>query len=489
MTAIPHRFKDGPLAARFVFVPILIVLTMALTVAGCTKRGKVTNQALTQNSTALPFSAPTAKSEPSATPKNSFASTGVSKTRSYSLESVFGRLGKKDNLVLLSFSGGGTRAAALSYGVMKALRDTPLNTSQNTDDASLIDDVISISAVSGGSFTAAYYGLYKDRLFTDFENDFLRQNLQSSLIQRVIHPKRIFKSTNRTESAIELYDQKLFNGATFSDLSADGPMIILNASDLGGGVRFSFIQRYFDLLCSDLSDYSISRAVAASSAVPILFKPVVLKNHAGCSAQDADWMRSAFARNRTTNDPELALTVNGLVSYYNKGERPFVHLVDGGLTDNLGLRAIYDILEVAGGAELVAKTFENRQPRRLIFISVDASTSAALGIDQSANAPALSDTLTAITDLQLIRYNVSTVELTRRQIGRWAKQLSTPEQKVEPYYVHLDFAQMRNENEKFDVNQIPTSFEISDDNVDLLIKTGESLLTSHPEYKRLQNDL
>ena len=30
-----------------------------------------------------------------------------------------------------------------------------------------------MASVSGGSFPAAYYGLYRDKIFTDFEKDFL----------------------------------------------------------------------------------------------------------------------------------------------------------------------------------------------------------------------------------------------------------------------------------------------------------------------------
>ena len=62
------------------------------------------------------------------------------------------------------------------------------------------------------------------------------------------------------------------------------PMIIINASDLAYGFRFSFIQDYFNLLCSDVRDFPIASAVAASSAVPVVFNPVVLESYAGC-----DW--------------------------------------------------------------------------------------------------------------------------------------------------------------------------------------------------------
>jgi NTE family protein len=70
--------------------------------------------------------------------------------------------GDNDLMVALFFSGGGTRAASLSYGVLKELAATRVNTP--TRSYRLLDKVRVISAVSGGSFTAAYYCLYHDRM-------------------------------------------------------------------------------------------------------------------------------------------------------------------------------------------------------------------------------------------------------------------------------------------------------------------------------------
>ena len=94
--------------------------------------------------------------------------------------------GNPDVQVFLAFSGGGTRAAALSYGVLAELKDTQY---QGADGSHrLVDEVDAISSVSGGSFTAAYYGLYGDRIFEDYEDVFLRHDVQSSLISRLFNP-------------------------------------------------------------------------------------------------------------------------------------------------------------------------------------------------------------------------------------------------------------------------------------------------------------
>ena len=101
-----------------------------------------------------------------------------------------GKLG--DDLILLTFSGGGTRAAALSYGVLKELRDTTIMSGGQR--VRLLDEVDSISSVSGGSFTAAYYGLFGDRIFQDFEDVFLKKSIQGILIQKLFDPSYWWRS-------------------------------------------------------------------------------------------------------------------------------------------------------------------------------------------------------------------------------------------------------------------------------------------------------
>ena len=187
-----------------------------------------------------------------------------------------------DLTLFLTFSGGGTRAAALSYGVMQELRDTEIEIGGRT--TRMLDEVDHISSVSGGSFTSAYYGLHGDGLFENFENEFLRFNLERHLYRAAANPALLFSKKGRTESAIEYYQEILFHDATFADMiHPDRPMIIINASDLGYGIRFSFVQEYFDLLCSDLSSFPVAEAVAASSAVPVLFNPVVVENYDTCT--------------------------------------------------------------------------------------------------------------------------------------------------------------------------------------------------------------
>ncbi len=310
----------------------------------------------------------------------------VESQQAYSIKQLSGRRGSGDIALMLAFSGGGTRAAALAYGVLQELRDTTLVI--DGQPRRLLDEVDTISSVSGGSFTSAYYGLYGDRLFADFEEVFLRRDVQGTLIHSLFNPLGWFRSTGRTETAVKYYEEVVFQDATFADMGrSGGPLVLINASDLGYGVRFSFVQEYFNLLCSDISSFPVARAVTASSAVPVVFNPVVVENYQECKQTLPGWLTEA--QQRVEGDPQLTEVVDGLKSYFKKENRQYAHFVDGGITDNLGLRAIYEVIEVAGGAKVFVEKRGRKPPRQMVVISVNASTEVEPEMDKSNKQPSL----------------------------------------------------------------------------------------------------
>ena len=92
-------------------------------------------------------------------------------------------------LFVLSFSGGGTRAAAFSYGVLEELKRTKIVV--NGQHRQLIEEVDVITGVSGGSFTALSYALYGDRLFSEYEERFLYRDVQGALVLRMLNPVQL----------------------------------------------------------------------------------------------------------------------------------------------------------------------------------------------------------------------------------------------------------------------------------------------------------
>ncbi|WP_319558235.1 patatin-like phospholipase family protein [Thiomicrorhabdus sp.] len=405
-------------------------------------------------------------------------------TGDYSITSTIRQKEPGKITLLLSFSGGGSRAAALSYGVLKALRDLPSSLEKGAP--SLLSEVDLISAVSGGSFTAAYYALNGAATFQNFEPDFLNQDIEDNLITKLLYPSLWFSDLGRTDVATQLYEESVFKGATFGDLKKrkNAPLVLINASDLSNGVRFSFVQEYFDLLCSDLSSYPIARAVTASSSVPILFNPVVVENYKGCKPDNL------LIKDTPLHSRQLEETRQGLLTYVKEKRRHrYLHLVDGGITDNLGLRAIYDFMELAGGPKAMTKLLNRTPSDKLVVIVVNASTQSASDMGRSNLNPSIETSLNAMTDIQLHRYNATTLELFDQAMQTWSSQLSTKYRKVTPYFIELNFKQLENESQRQFFNAIPTGFYLTEEQKQQLIKAGGELLKKHPKLRQLLQDL
>jgi NTE family protein len=386
----------------------------------------------------------------------------------------------------LAFSGGGTRAAAFAYGVMQELRDTQVQLDGRT--LSLLDAINVISSVSGGSFTSAYYGLYGNRIFVDYEARFLHSNVEGALLRGLLNPLRWFSSHGRTEMAVSYYQEALFGDATFADLiRPDAPLILINSSDLSSGGRFSFAQEYFDLMCSDLSTFPLARAVTASSAVPVIFGPVVVENYSGCDSRLPLWLAEVKARN--TDNDYLNMVVRDDLSYQDKVTHRYAQFVDGGITDNLGLRALLDAVELAGGAQKYTQAVGIATPRRIAIISVNAAVEAPTDIGETNRAPSLERTMHAVTDAQLHRYNVATLRQTQQSLARWTRELSTSERPVSSYFIQLSFEDVPDLPLRRFLNEIPTTFDLSREQVARLIAAGRELLRNNPDYQRLLESL
>src|ERR1700728_2473521 len=195
-----------------------------------------------------------------------------------------------DTVIALSFSGGRTRAAAFSYGVLTAFDETPTPGRA----ASLLNRIDFVTGVSGGSVLAAYYGLKKRQALADFKQRFLLRNAEEGLqteLSLLTIARGLQGGINDTTRFPRWLDDNLFDHATFKSLLNERrPRVWINASDVYNRTPFVFGRTTFAALCSDLSTYPVSLAVAASAAVPVVFAPVVIQNYpGGCPLPLPDW--------------------------------------------------------------------------------------------------------------------------------------------------------------------------------------------------------
>ena len=388
----------------------------------------------------------------------------------------------------LAFSGGGTRAAAFAYGVLEELRDTEVTV--NGRSIRLLDEVDTISAVSGGTFPAVYYGLFGDRIFDDFESKFLNQNIQRALFFRAMRPWNLVRlmspSFSRSLLAMEYYNRNVFDGSTFADLQAsDGPHIHINATDLSHGYRFTFNQGQFDVICSDLDPLPVAAAVAASSAVPVLLSPITLRNYAGeCGFSPPEWIEDSIALGGTNRRRyESALS---FVNFMDNEKRPYIHLIDGGIADNLGLRYSIDLAQAAGGADNLLDFLETDPPEYFVIIVVNAETAPNPAIDLSSASPSLAAMMNSVSGSQIRRYNLETLLLTEASIARWGESFGDRTgHPVPARLIEIGFDSIDQKESRDYFKLIPTSFVLGDDTVNDLRKAGRELLRTDPGFQAI----
>ncbi len=422
-------------------------------------------------------------------------------------------LSGRDGMVILAFSGGGTRAAAFSYGVLEFLRNTEV-VGPKGDRARLLDYVSMITGVSGGSFTALAYGLYGDKLFDEYEQRFLKRDVQSEILSRTLNPvywPSLWSSGwGRSELAADIYDEILFNGATFGDLArGKGPLIAPVATDITTGARLPFTQPAFDVMCSDLSAVRLSRAAAASSAVPVVLSTITLNNYGGtCGYSPPPWIIPFLDSVDPPRPAARAIrSIKDEAAFADSVNRPYIHLVDGGVSDNLGMRTVLDYLELLEALQLIGQSTPLDHVRRIIVFVVNSMSLPKTQWDKSESGPGWLDILLKSAGVPIDRYSYETTELLRDIQARWqsmrllrespafavnkdtaaAAALHTPDATI--YAIDVSFAALKDKKELDYLNELPTSFSLTDEAVDRLRAAAGKAIMASPDFQRLLKDV
>ncbi|MGA8054076.1 MAG: heme-binding protein [Burkholderiales bacterium] len=431
----------------------------------------------------------------------------------YRLQTRLDDLPNQESLVVLAFSGGGTRAAAFSYGALEFLRRTEV-TLPDGSKGRLLDAVGVITGISGGSFTALSYGLYGERLFDQYERRFLKRDVQGEIIARTLTPWNwsdlLTEGWGRSELAADLYDEILFEKATYADLAARrGPLILVSATDISTGARFGFNQTTFDIICSELKPMRLSRAAAASSAVPVVLSSITIRNYGGtCGWRSPAWTKLFLDSDDPPRPAARAIrSLRNLQAYGDGKERPYLHLVDGGVADNVGMRGVLDTMEVLEALHAAGQKTRLDNIRRMVVLVVNSMSSPPIAWDRSPSPPGTVAILLKSAGVPIDQFSFESIELLRDIGTRWRTMRTireSPEFKAsrdpkiaaitrtpdtEVYAIDVSFAQLRDEAEREYLNGLPTSFVLPDEAVDRLRAAAGKLIMDSPEFQRLLRDV
>ncbi|WP_377158408.1 patatin-like phospholipase family protein [Roseateles sp. UC29_93] len=396
-------------------------------------------------------------------------------------------------MMAVTLSGGGARAAAFGLGVLRELKAT--NFTLNGQPTTLLDHTALISGVSGGSILAAHYAAFGDATLDRFESDFLLVPFESRLIREALWPERLYKLTSPWYGRSQILAQRLdelFEGRTFADVRQrpGAPDLMITATDLTTGAPFDFTAEQFQLICSDLGATPLSFAVAASSAVPLLLSPVTVRNHAGtCPLPTVPVSKGQDYRTR--------MLQSSVDSYGNAQERPFIHLVDGGVTDNLGVRLMLDRLVAVGS---MSANFADVKPgtlRRLVLVTVNSERGLAERIDSSDRVPSTTQVLESLIFGAGSRETQLTLALLNDDLQRWRAEVerirgqpgSPFAADAEIHVISVSLHDVPDDKVRHSLLRVPTAFTIERSDVIELQRAGAAALRRSPEFKALQESL
>ena len=399
-------------------------------------------------------------------------------------------------VVAVTLSGGGARAAAFGLGVLRELKATQF-TLQGLP-TNLLDEVTLVSGVSGGSVLAAHYAAFGDESLTRFESEFLLNDFEGSLVELALSPLRLFRLSSpwygRSHVLAERLDA-LYRGRSFGDLRKRprGPDLLITATDLITGAPFEFTPEQFALLCGDLASVPLSFAVAASSAVPLLLAPMTLRNYAG----QCDAPHEPFLTAETDDSYRTRLLRASEESYLNASERPYVHLVDGGLADNLGVRGLLDRLIASGSLTASFRAAAPGSVRKIVLVAVNSERDLGERIDHSDRVPTARQVVDTLLFGAGARATQTTLAMMSDDVQRWRREvaerrcaLGSPfAADAELHVISVSLHDVPDASVRGALLTVPTAFTIDRGQVQRLIEAGRAALRASPEFQRLRASL
>jgi NTE family protein len=320
-------------------------------------------------------------------------------------------LGGVEKKMGLALSGGGFRAAAFHLGVMRKLQSLGL--------FSCLD---LLSCVSGGSIAGAFVALKwgSPTVLDELEHYLATRSIAvSSVIGGILDP---FES--RLDKLAKSYDRDLFKGARLSALRA-GPRVYINATNLSTGNLFFFVaggagpeeMGEHELGVVPGPEFSLARAVAASSAFPPVFPPLRLESPEYAPAAPVDYVTLADGGVYDNMGVNPALRKRNALDYLivSDGGKPFANVAQPTESSALVLKAALDIMmEQIRGLE-----FDRMEHRHLaavgpkpMWFSIDSTVGQAQDGD-AQYASSIATNLAALNASEravLIRHGGALVE-------------------------------------------------------------------------------
>jgi NTE family protein len=170
---------------------------------------------------------------------------------------------------------------------------------------------------------------------------------------------------------------------------------------------------------------------------------------------------------------------------YDDPKRPYVHLFDGGLSENLGLTEVLMSFELAKlGVEAQALPALHNA-KTMVVIVVNALRFPEVDWDQSPAPPGKGTLADQMWSIPVDRISIDAVEQTREKLHAW----ETAGAGRRGYLAYVTFDSLKDPAEREYVRNVKTRLALPKEQVDTIRELGARLLREAPAYQRLIDEM
>jgi NTE family protein len=238
--------------------------------------------------------------------------------------------------------------------------------------------------------------------------------------------------------------------------------------------------------------------------VPVVLSAVTFNNYGGtCGYQYPAWVQDvAKPEGRPRPAGRAVQRYREMQDFQNSKDRPYIHLVDGGVADNLGVRAVMETLEELAVSIAFRGEVGFGGIRRIVVIVVNARSAPKTDWDRSETPPGFAMQLLQASSVPIDRYSFETIELMkdRQEIYAWRRELlvararlagateaqaeaGAPLPKITTHTLDVSFENLADPKEREYLQNLPTSFVLPAEDVDRLRAAAGQLLRQSQDFQ------
>jgi NTE family protein len=174
----------------------------------------------------------------------------------------------------------------------------------------------------------------------------------------------------------------------------------------------------------------------------------------------------------------------------------YLHLLDGGIADNLALRSMSNALIVLG-RDSASMRYLAQRTRRIVVISVDGQAATNPRLGQQRVVGGIGQIFSAVSGAQIDAYGFETMLLASQQVDALTERIRKlrceeapvldghPCGDVRGGLVQISLSAIADPKLRARLQAIPTGLTIPDADVDALVSAGEALVQTNAQLRGL----